>query len=623
MASETGTRLKPPVNNQDHAQGTEDAPVTFVEYGDYECPHCKQAHSIVLELQERLGDQIRYVFRNFPLTTVHPHAQLAAEAAEAAGAQGKFWEMHNTLFKNQNRLELEHLLQYAAELDLDVERFKQELEDHTYANRVREDFLSGVRSGANGTPSFFINSLRYDGPWDIESLKEEIEKPLGIQVRNLFNRFTRLQASGGILLVIGTIIALILANSSLAHNYFEFWDTDFAISFGNQSLSEHLIGWVNDGLMVIFFFVVGLEIKRELTIGELATPKKAALPIIAAIGGMVVPAGIYLVLNSSGDGQNGWAIPMATDIAFTLGVLVLLGRRIPLALKIFFTALAIADDLAAVLVIAIFYSEGIVWFSLAVAAIFLLALLALNWLGIRRPLPYGILGIGLWLACLQSGVHPTIAGVLLAITIPARAMVSREAFLAQCISTLGGFDAAETDTDEKAHSNRQQAAAQTLEAIAERIQTPAQRLEHAVTPWATYLVLPIFALANAGVALEGNLFELLTSPVALGIILGLVLGKSIGISLFTWLAVKAGFAELPARVTWSQLIGAGFLAGIGFTMSLFITSSAFASPELVSTAKISILIASILAAVIGTPLLILSTSKRKKTTEIEFAETQQ
>lgn len=436
-------------------------------------------------------------------------------------------------------------------------------------------------------------------------------------VRN-FTALFKADAFEGMLLIAVAIVALVVANSGVAPAYFELfngylWSKD---TFYLNTL--HL--WVNDGLMVIFFFVVGLEIKRELTVGELASPKKAALPIIAAVGGMIVPAGIYLAFNAGGEGQNGWAIPMATDIAFTLGILVLLGRRVPLALKIFFTALAIADDLGAVLVIAIFYSKGIVWFSLAIAAILLLALLALNWLGVRRPLPYAILGIGLWLAFLQSGVHPTIAGVLLAITIPSRAIVSREAFLAQCISTLGGFDAAETDQDERIHSNRQQAAAHTLEAIAERIQTPAQRLEHSVTPWATYLVLPIFALANAGVALEGNLIDAITNPIALGIILGLVLGKSIGISLFTWIAVKVGLAELPARVTWPQLVGTAFLAGIGFTMSLFITNSAFDTPQLVSTAKVSILVASILATVIGMSMLLLSTSKRKTSTEIESTE---
>jgi NhaA family Na+:H+ antiporter len=613
-------RLRRPVGEEDHIQGPEDALVTFVEYGDYECPHCKQARSIVNELQGSLGDQFRYVFRNFPITTVHPNAQLAAEAAEAAGAQGKFWEMHNALFQTEGPLEKEKILQLATGLELDMERFQRELDEQVYAKRVREDFLDGARSGVNGTPTFFINGIRYDGPWDIESLKEEIEKPLGVQIRNLFGRFTRLQASGGILLVIATIIALILANTAAAHDYFELWETYLTISFGNLSLSEDLLHWINDGLMVVFFFVVGLEIKREIMVGELATLKKAALPIFAAIGGILLPAGIYVFFNAGTEAQSGWAIPVATDIAFTLGILVLLGRRVPLALKVFFTALAIADDLGAVLIIAIFYSEGIIWFSLAVGAIILLALLALNWLGVRRPLPYGILGLALWLAFLQSGVHPTIAGVLLALTIPARTIASKEAFLAQCISTLGGFEPAATDQDERTLNNRQQAAAHTLEAIAERIQTPAQRLEHSITPWATYLVLPIFALANAGVALEGNIVEAITSPLSLGIVLGLVLGKPVGISLFTWLAVKIGIADMPSRVTWPQLLSTTFLAGIGFTMSLFITGSAFEDQGLISTAKISILVASLMAGILGSSLLMLSTSRRERTTESSSAE---
>jgi NhaA family Na+:H+ antiporter len=621
MSTTPGKKLTPPISDRDHIQGPQDAPVTFVEYGDYECPHCRQAHSIVLELQERLGDRFRYVFRNFPLTSIHPHAQLAAEAAAAAAAQGKFWEMHNMLFEYQGTFDEGVFHRFASELDLDMERFRKELAEHTYADRVREDFLGGARGGVNGTPTFYINGLRYDGPWDLDSLTEEIEKPLGVQVRNLFQRFTQLQASGGILLFFMTVLALIFANSPLSHDFFEFWETNLAITLGSLSLSEHLLEWINDGLMVIFFFVVGLEIKREITVGELASPKKAALPILAAIGGMLLPAAAYLAFNLGTEGQSGWAIPMATDIAFTLGILVLLGRRIPIGLKVFFTALAIVDDLGAVLVIAFFYSEGIVWISLAVAALILLALLGLNWMGVRRPLPYALLGIGMWLAFLRSGVHPTIAGVLLAFAIPSRTRTSKEAFLAQCISALGGFDPAQSDRDERALSNRQQVAAHTLEVIAERIQTPAQRLEHAITPWATFLVLPLFALANAGVGIKGNILQALTQPVALGIILGLVLGKTVGISLFTWLAVKSGIAELPTRVTWTQLFSATCLTGIGFTMSLFISNSAFDSASLLATAKISILVASLLASTMGSTLLVLTTSKRERTTELDPTQT--
>jgi NhaA family Na+:H+ antiporter len=624
MSSAAIPKLTPPLSEQDHRQGSIDAPVIFVEYGDYQCPHCRQAHSIVRDLQERLKDQFCYVFRHFPISTAHPNAQNAAEAAEAASAQGKFWEMHDHLYEHQDALDDHHLVQYAAELGLDTERFEHELRAHAYEDRVRDDFLGGVRSGVNGTPSFFINGERYDGPWDVESLLAEIEKPLGVQVRNLFQRFTRLQASGGILLLISTLLALIWANSPWAHSYFELWDTTLSITLGGLSISEHLLEWVNDGLMVIFFFVVGLEIKRELTIGELASPRRAAMPIMAALGGMLLPAAIYTALNAGTEDASGWAIPMATDIAFTLGILTLLGSRVPLSLKVFFTALAIADDLGAVLVIALFYSQEIHLSVLAVAGIILLALIGLNMAGVRRPLPYGLLGIGLWLAFLESGIHPTIAGVLLAFTIPTRSQAQPQAFLAQCTAVLGGIDTPAGSQEGSVvemmdTTDRQQAAAHTLEAIAERMQTPAQRMEHSVTPWATYLILPLFALANAGVALSGNVAQAVTSPVGIGIILGLLVGKPLGITLFSWLAIRIGVAEMPARVKWSQLISATFLAGIGFTMSIFIANSAFSNPSMLSTAKIGILIGSLLAATIGAILLTLTTSERVGATKLGTA----
>jgi len=507
MSATVSSKLTPPLGERDHRLGPIDAPVTFVEFGDYQCPHCRQAQSVVRDLREHLGNRLCYVFRHFPISTSHPNAQHAAEAAEAAAAQGKFWEMHDYLYEHQVALDDEHLVQYAAELGLDTERFERELAEHVYEDRVREDFVSGVRSGVNGTPSFYINGVRYDGPWDVESLVAEMEKPLGVQVRNLFQRFTRLQASGGILLLIATLLALAWANSPWAHSYFELWETELSITLGSFSLAEHLLEWVNSGLMVVFFFVVGLEIKREITIGELASPRRAMLPLMAAVGGMLMPAAMYTVLNAGTESASGWAIPMATDIAFTLGILTVLGSRVPFSLKVFFTALAIADDLGAVLVIALFYTEEIHMAGLVLGAIFLLALIGLNAAGVRRPMPYGLLGIGLWLAFLESGIHPTIAGVLLAFTIPARTRARPQAFLAQCTAVLGGIDTAaarlaagsEVEMD---ISDRQQAAAHSLEAIAERMQTPAQRLEHSVTPWATYLILPLFALANAGVNLR-------------------------------------------------------------------------------------------------------------------------
>ncbi len=611
MATTDTPTLKPPVGPRDHIEGSADAPVTLVEYGDYECPHCRQVAPVVEQVQERFGERVRYVFRHFPITTMHPGAQLAAEAAEAAGAQGKFWEMHDLLFEHEGPVRIEHLIEYAATLELDVEQFEHELTAQVHADRVREDFLSGVRSGANGTPAFFLNGVRYDGPWDLDSLIAEIEKPLGVQVRLLFQQFTRLQASGGILLLAAAALALIWANSPWGHSYFALWETYLKIELGTLVLKESLLHWVNDGLMVIFFFVVGLEIKREVLVGELASPRRAALPLIAAVGGMVVPALIYTAFNLGRRGEAGWGIPMATDIAFVLGILTLLGSRVPVSLKVFFTALAIADDLGAVLILALFYSSEISWIALGVGAAFLAVLIVLNRGQVRHPLPYAVLGIGLWLAFLQSGIHPTIAGVLLALTIPARSQVRAEAFMAQCTAALSGLG---RDDVEEA-SRRRQAAAQTLEVIAERIQTPLQRLERSLNPWVAYVVVPVFALANAGVDLSGDVLRALTLPLSLGIILGLLLGKSLGITLFSMLAVRIGVADLPSGVSWPRLFATSWLAGIGFTMSLFIASSAFEEPNLLALSKTSILIASVLAAAIGF-VVIIATSPRREGTSV-------
>ncbi len=607
MADATTAKLTLPVGERDHVLGPEDAPVTLVEYGDYECPYCRQVVPIVRDLQERFGDRLRYVFRHFPLSTAHPYAQLAAEAAEAAGAQGRFWEMHHMLFEHQGTLERSNLRRFAEQIGLDTERFERELDGHVHAGRVREDFLSGVRSGANGTPTFFLNGARYDGPWDLDSLAAEIEKPLGVRLRLVFRQFAQIQASGGILLLLATVLAMVWANSPWSDSYFGLWETYLSFSLGDQYLKHTLLHWVNDGLMVIFFFLVGLEIKREILVGELASFKRAALPLMGAVGGMVAPALIYALLNAGGEGQSGWGIPMATDIAFMLGLLALMGSRVPISLKIFFTALAIADDLGAVLVIALFYSGEIQTVALVAAGAILAVLIVLNRLGARRPLPYALLGIGLWLAFLESGLHPTIAGVLLAMTIPARIHSQPAAYLAQCTSALRGLD----EKGARDESRLQQAAAQTLEVIAERIQSPLQRLERTLNPWVAYLILPIFAFANAGVSVGGDLVEALTHPVALGIIAGLVLGKPLGITLLAWLGVRIRLAELPHGVTWRQLFAASWLAGIGFTMSLFIASSAFDSATLLGISKVAILAASLLASAVGFGLLNVTSPSRE------------
>jgi NhaA family Na+:H+ antiporter len=355
--------------------------------------------------------------------------------------------------------------------------------------------------------------------------------------------------------------------------------------------------------MALFFLLVGLELKREILVGELSSIKDAALPVIAATGGMIVPALIYTAMNWGTPAAAGWGIPMATDIAFAVGILVLLSWRIPKNLIIFLTALAIADDLGAVLVIAIFYSADINLRSLLVAGALFAVLILFNRGGVRHPLPYALTGILLWLAVHDSGVHATLAGILLAIAIPARPQ-HRPAELERRIEEL--LEAFRTDRrdestpDNPLSNHRMAAIAEAMESSAAAVQSPLQRIEHRLTPWVTFTIIPVFALSNAGIDLLAVSWSAaLTSNVTLGVVAGLVLGKFIGISLFSWTAVRLGIARLPSGVRWTHLLGAAWLAGIGFTMSLFITQLAFGAPSLAEEGKLGILLASALSAAIG------------------------
>jgi len=419
------------------------------------------------------------------------------------------------------------------------------------------------------------------------------------QVLLPFQEFVRTEASSGILLIVCTVVALIWANSPWSDSYTNLWQTKLTVDLGGFGLSKSLLLWINDGLMAVFFFVVGLEIKREILSGELSSPRQAALPIAAALGGMLLPAVIYAALNAGGEGSAGWGIPMATDIAFALGVLALLGKRVPLSLKVFLTAVAIVDDIGAVLVIALFYTSQIAWGALAVGGVFLLALIIANRLAIRKPLIYTLLGIGLWVAFLKSGVHATVAGVLLAMTIPARTRINADQFLERGRDLVERFERAGVCGESVLTNRRQRGVLQALENAVQQAETPLQRLEHALHPWVTYAIMPIFALANAGVFLRGDLLSSFTHPVTLGVIAGLVLGKQLGVFLAAWLVVFLGIATRPADITWRHIYGAGWLAGIGFTMSLFVAGLAFGDSAVLTQAKVGILVASLVAGGIG------------------------
>ncbi len=408
--------------------------------------------------------------------------------------------------------------------------------------------------------------------------------------------FVHTEVSGGIVLLAATVVAIAWANSPWDDAYHDLWHAHLSLDFNLFRIDETLGHFVNDGLMAIFFFVVGLEIKRELVEGELASPRRAALPAAAALGGMVVPALIYLAWNAGDKGQHGWGIPMATDIAFALGALALLGSRVPFGLKVFLLALAIVDDLGAIAVIAIFYTDDLSLEALAWAAAALALILAVRRAGVRSVDIYVVLGALLWVAVFKSGIHATIAGVILAALTPARPYSARAAFDEHAQDLLDRFRAAQAAGDHE----REQYLLKEIEWLARGAESPLDRLERVLHPWVSYLIVPIFALANAGLIIDGDALRAAAeSPVTMGIIMGLVLGKVTGITAFAWIAVRVGWAALPAGVRWLDMVGAGLLAGIGFTVSLFITGLAFDEASLVAEAKMGILGASVAAGVLG------------------------
>lgn len=414
-----------------------------------------------------------------------------------------------------------------------------------------------------------------------------------------FQEFLHRQTSGGIILFICTILALMWANSPWSEVYFSAWQSKLTLAFGPYELSKPLILWINDGLMAVFFFVVGLEIKREIIAGELTSVRKATLPIAAAIGGMVVPAALYSVFNIGGEGSHGWGIPMATDIAFSLGALQLLGKRVPLSLKIFLTAFAIVDDIGAVLVIALFYTSKVFVGALVISAFMLACAIALNLSGVRKPMSYALVGAVLWIAILKSGVHATVAGVLLAMVIPARTRIAEAQYLDVSRTLLDDFETSGPLDIQPGLNNERQGVLNSLQELTEGVQSPLARLEDELHPWVTFIILPIFAFANAGVSLAGGGVAALGHPVSMGIILGLVAGKVIGVTFFSWLAIKLNLASIPAGVTWRHLIGVSFLGGIGFTMSLFVANLAFGESRLLEISKIGILAGSLIAGIVG------------------------
>jgi NhaA family Na+:H+ antiporter len=587
-------KLEPPVEpSRDHVLGASDAEMTLVQYGSYTCRGCHAVHEVVEGLRARFGDRMRYVFRHLPEPGKEASIRAAELAEYAAITSGQFWEVHEALMETGPAFSEGDFGRIARELGLPRDTAHEPSFEAAQA-RVREDVEFARRSGVRATPAFFINGRRYLGTWDESSLADAMLGSLGHRIQSAAFEFVRWGPSSGLLLALATLLAIALSNSPVRGAFQSFWQTALGIHWGTSTFILSLVDWVNHGLLTIFFLVVGLEIKREFTVGHLSSIRSGALPVIAAMGGIILPAVIYASIVPAGL-RHGWGIPIGTDTAFAVAIIVLLGPRVPVELRVFLTAAVIIDDIVAILVIAVFYTEAIHANFLIAAGVVTALLVILNRIGMYRALPYAVLGIVLWFLLHEGGLHATLAGVILAIVMPARPPANLTALLAQAATVIRLEG---RHTGEAMRAGPSEPALRTLDAIHGRIESPADRLLRLVEPWSSYLVLPIFALANAGVSLSMRVFEG-NARLILGILLGLVLGKPLGILLAARLAVRARLAVKPEAYTWRHLAGAGALGGIGFTMSLFIASAAFPDAADYAAAKIAIFLASLTATTLG------------------------
>jgi NhaA family Na+:H+ antiporter len=550
-------------------------------------------------VRDQFGDRLRYVFRHRPISG-SDIARRAAELAEHTTNPEKFWDAHVALMTRSAELTEDDLNVVASDLGVAHES-KAEVEEaaRRARQRVAADETSARSSGVRYTPTFFINGRRYDGPWDETSFSDAMLGSLGHRVRSAALDFASWAPSAGLLLLVASIVAVLFTNSMWGPAFTAFWEQPWGLTFGDTGFLLPVLHWINDGLLTIFFLVVGLEIKREFTVGHLASRRSAALPVAAAIGGMVVPALIYSLVIPDGPWARGWGVPMATDTAFAVALIVMMGRRVPVELRIFLTAAAIVDDIGAILVVAFFYSGELHFVYLAGAAAMVGVLALLNRSRIYRVAPYLFVGVVLWFFVHEGGLHATLTGVVLALFIPTRPPANLNALMTQA-NTI--FAAEAEHEGEVLRHGPSLPTLRAIDAIHDRLESPADRLLRQVAPRSSYAVLPLFALANAGVAMSVGVLSGHES-LMLAIICGLVIGKPLGLVLACVLAVRLGWAIKPDEYSWRQLVGAGALAGIGFTMSLFIAAQAFPDPSAFAASKIAVFAASVISAVAGVAIL--------------------
>lgn len=608
-------RLQRPVDpDRDHVRGGGAGAdtVTVLIYGDYLCPYCRRLRGILERLRRALGERMAYVFRHFPNEHAHPGAEFASEAAEAASRQGRFWEMHDALYAREPPLSREHVMDAARSIGLDMDRFEADLADPAIRDHVQADVADGELNGVTATPTIFLDGQRYDGAWDFYSMLEALERPVAARLKRTARTFAALPASAGIVLLAAAAAALICANTPLAPAYRALVEARFGIGVAGSGVALSVADWFSDGLLTVFFLIVGLEIRREVTAGAFVDRRAAVLPVVCAIGGVLAPAAVYLALNQ-GVTAVGWSAPTSTGIAFALGVLALLGDRAPVSLKVFVAALAVVDDIVSMLTLAIFYPQNFhaIWLIAAAAVVGLM--FALNRWRVYAGWPYLAATVGLWLSLHAAGVNAALSGVVLAGFLPTRPAPDAGPLLAQAATALSALEHAETqvrDAKQDRPALQQEPiwewASRNLSAASARLLSPADRVERAVSPWAAYVVLPLFAFSATGVRLDVDLSSPDALHVLAGVVLGLVIGKPLGVTLAALVAVRSKFAVMPEDTTLRAFLGAAILCGVSDPVALLMADEAFRHGDLATVAKIGVLIGSVISALLGA--LVLATS---------------
>jgi len=562
------------------------------------------------ESLKRYGDKVVFGYKYCPDLDESPQAIHAAKAVVAAENQGRSEDLYQALTNSTEEYGESMVMQMAEDLGLEMSQFKTDFNSDATMERIKQDIEDSKTCGLHVFPGLTIDGAPYNGAWDDDSLFAAIDKRGGKQFKHAIESFFHWGASAAAVLIVATFAALLMVNVGYEELYEHWRHLKIGFTFGELKLMLSLEHWINDFLMAIFFLLIGLEIKKEVLDGELSDMKRAAMPVVGAIGGMLIPALVYVLFNTGTDTANGWGIPMATDIAFTLGLMALLGSRVPLSLKIFISALAVADDLGAIIVIALFYGHGFHWEPFVGALVVIAIMYILNKRKVYTVSVYVALGIVLWFLIFQSGLHATLAGVITAILIPARRSADLP-LIARQTAIIFDREIENIKDEDNEQSQMGHHSLAMLQGAVERLREPSDYLMHSLEKVVNFFILPLFAFFNTGILLSGADLDFF-APVSIGVVLGLTVGKPLGIVGACYIASKLGIAQLNAAISWKKLIGASTLAGVGFTMSIVVASSAF-DGNLLTASKVSILIASTLAAVLGIVILRLVSAGKTET----------